>query len=1195
MTRRIYFPRSFRSVWNFVRFGGAVWLMLFCAASLVLGQANPPPNDADIRTLKLGEPIERELAGGQSHTYQVTLSKDQYLNTVVEQRGIDVVVTLFGPDGKQIFEFDSELRIQGLEKISQVAEVAGSFQLMVRAIRKEVSAGRYEIRLVELRTATEQERTLQEARKLFAEGERLRRAGKPDDARPLVERSLEMREQVLGTEHLDVAETLNRLAVIYVTKNEFAKAEPLYQRALAIREKSLGADHLFVTNSLENLAHLHRLKGDYDKAEPLYQRALSIREKVLGPDHLAVGNTLRILGFLYISKGDYAKAEPTYQSALAIFEKAWGRDHLELVSYLDGLGSVYHRKGELTKAELFYQRALAIREKKLGLDHPEVALSLNKIGEIYRLKADGARAEPLQQRALVIREKALGPEHLDVALSLDYLAFTYGIKGDYAKAEPLFQRALVIREKALGLEHSELASSLAYLGDLYLVQSDYDKAEPFYQRALAVLEKNLGPEHPELAEPLDGLGSIYSAKGDYAKAVPIHIRALAIREKAFGPDNIFTIRSLDGLGKVYLANKEYAKAEPLYQRGLVICEKFFGPYHPQVVLGLNILANLYRIKGEMARSLNFQSRANMLSERNLALNLATGSERQKLAYLATFSEESSSTISLHVGAMRNNASARNQALTIILQRKGRVLDAMTDSIAALRRRASADDQTLLDQLQETNAQLARLVLNGPQSASPAEHQAKIKNLEEQKERLEGDISRRSGEFRAQVIPVTVEAVQAAIPDQAALVEFKSYRPFNTKYKRADEQFGAPHYVAYVLHQRGESQWVELGEAKVIDEAIEKLRQALRNGHRWDVRRLARAVDEKVMRPVRALLGQTRFVFISPDGALNLIPFAALVDEHDRYLVEQYTFSYLTSGRDLLRLQFKQPNRQEALVVANPDFGEKTKTGSARQRGLQYRSGKLAATGEGSVLADYYFPPLPGTADQARALKAILKDATVLTQARATEAALKQVSSPRILHITTHGFFLENQQPVSEGKPLPGAMTSAPVTGLIENPLLRSGLALAGANLDKGSAEDDGILTAQEAAGLDLWGTKLVVLAACDTGVGEVKNGEGVYGLRRALVLAGSETQVMSLWPVSDMGTRDLMIEYYQRLLEGQGRSEALRQVQLRMLNFDSRTLTQSGTKRLNRKATPKKYTHPFYWASFIQSGEWANLQGQRKE
>jgi CHAT domain-containing protein len=224
--------------------------------------------------------------------------------------------------------------------------------------------------------------------------------------------------------------------------------------------------------------------------------------------------------------------------------------------------------------------------------------------------------------------------------------------------------------------------------------------------------------------------------------------------------------------------------------------------------------------------------------------------------------------------------------------------------------------------------------------------------------------------------------------------------------------------------------------------------------------------------------------------------------------------------------------------------------------------------------------LPGTADEAKALKAMLPGASVVTESRATESALKEITPPAILHIATHGFFLEDvfissSQTSSRGLIIRGDQPNEPFAPemVIGNPLLRSGLAMAGANLHR-SDGDDGILTALEVAGLNLWGTKLVVLSACDTGVGSVRNGEGIYGLRRALVLAGSETQVMSLWPVNDEGTRDLMIGYYKGLQAGQGRGEALRQIQLSMLKSNDRK-------------------HPYYWASFIQSGEWANLEGKR--
>jgi CHAT domain-containing protein len=227
---------------------------------------------------------------------------------------------------------------------------------------------------------------------------------------------------------------------------------------------------------------------------------------------------------------------------------------------------------------------------------------------------------------------------------------------------------------------------------------------------------------------------------------------------------------------------------------------------------------------------------------------------------------------------------------------------------------------------------------------------------------------------------------------------------------------------------------------------------------------------------------------------------------------------------------------------------------------------------GADLSEVYFAPLGGTAQEAQAIKSLFAEATVLTDTQATESELKRVAAPRILHIATHGFFLTDvagsSSDASEIK-----TRAIRASTKIENPLLRSGLALAGANLHK-SGNDDGILTALEASGMNLWGTKLVTLSACDTGLGEIKNGEGVYGLRRAFVLAGTETLVMSLWPVSDYVTREIMTAYYRGLKQGQGRGEALRQVQLSMLKQKGRE-------------------HPFYWASFIQSGEWANLEGKR--
>jgi len=210
------------------------------------------------------------------------------------------------------------------------------------------------------------------------------------------------------------------------------------------------------------------------------------------------------------------------------------------------------------------------------------------------------------------------------------------------------------------------------------------------------------------------------------------------------------------------------------------------------------------------------------------------------------------------------------------------------------------------------------------------------------------------------------------------------------------------------------------------------------------------------------------------------------------------------------------------------------------------------------LSGAYFARLGGTAQEAQRILALFPNATILARERATKSALTALDAPQLLHIATHGFFLRGQT--------------------ISNPLLRSGLALSGANIRSEAidtrAKSEGFLTALEATTLNLWGTKLVTLSACDTGVGEIRNGEGVYGLRRAFFLAGAETLVMSLWPVSDTVTREMMNAYYTRLKGGAGRGDALRSAQLAMLASPSRQ-------------------HPFYWAGFIQAGEWAPLDGRR--
>ena len=1197
-----------------------VWSQMVQVPVVVLSYGQTPESPGKPNDGKQLPDNEQKLNPGEKQTFPLNLKVGDYLRVRVEQKGIDVVVRLIQPDGKIHNEVDSPNGTIGPETLILLCEHEGRYTLEIESLDKQAPPGMYLIKLEGLRPATAQDRTEIEIENLRTQKANLVQAGKYDEAltpiqqavtlaeqtpgldhshlafcleelgdiyrikgdfekaEPLLLRAQTIFEKTLGPDHEETATCLTFLALLYDSKDDFVKAEPLLVRVLAIYEKALGPDHSYVATSLNNLAKFYMNRGDYEKARSLFRRSLAIYEKTLGPGHEYTAACLTNLAFLAHTNSNFSEAVVLLKQALNIFEKAIGPDHPTTAVCRNNLAEAYRELGDYTRIEPLYRQCLASFEKSLGPDHPNVAFIYNNLGNLYHNQGNYVQAETCYLRSLAIREKALGPDHLDVAQSLNNLASLMVDKGDLVQAEPLLQRSLAIRKNVLGPDHPDVALMLTNLGNLYRFRNDYAQAEQYNQQALAIYSKKFGQEHHSIASAFGNLAVIYTNQKRYAEAESLLQQSQIIDEKVFGPEHPQVAENLINLANVYAAKGDYRQALPPAYRALAIREKILGTGHPNVAQSLYKLALLHLDNGEPVQSLPFLIRGNEATEQDLNLNLVSGSERQKALYLQRSEQMSDITLALHLQYLLQNPTAAQAAFEVLLRRKGRALDVMTNAIAVLRSRSDPKTQALLDDYASVASQVAVQMLRGPGKKAPTAHQAELQALERQKETLEAEISRRSNEFKVQTTPITFEAVQRQIPPNAALIEFAVYHPYDAKLRES----GKPHYAAYILKDspdtkesaRTQLQWVDLGETEPIDQAISQWRQVLRTsgsqlnqsrnltvvpGQRPvlpSVKEQARRLDRLLMQPVRQLATSCKRFFISPDGALNLIPFDALVDEHGHYLVENYEISFLTSGRDLLRLETSIPSKSKPVVIANPDF----------------------SIGKGPVVFEHHVKPLvglPGTKKEAAAIQAQFPQAVIETQAGATEASLKRVSGPQFLHIATHGYFLDDVRQTPEAATR--QVESDARVNLEElkkaNPLLRSMIFLAQAN-EGLTGDDDGVLTALEATGLDLWGTKLVVLSACDTGVGEIKNGDGVFGLRRAFVLAGAETQLMSLWPVSDTATRDLMIHYYQRLKAGESRSAALRKVRLEFLN------------------DPKR-RHPFYWASFILSGEWGNLEGKR--
>jgi tetratricopeptide (TPR) repeat protein len=377
--------------------------------------------------------------------------------------------------------------------------------------------------------------------------------GKSEDARPLYQRAIEIREKAQDPDHYDLAWNLNNLALLYHEQGKYKDAEPLNLRALAIREK-LGSNHPDVAVSLLNLASGYINQGKYESAEPLLERARTIQEKALGPDHAHLAATINRLAILFSSQGKLDRAEPLRQYALAIYEKALGPDHPNVASTLNNLAEIYSSQGKDKEAEPLRQRALAVYEKALGPDHLDVAWTLNNLALLYLREARYEEAEQFYRRALATYEKALGPDHLDVAWTLNNLGVLYHDQGRYEDAEPTFQRALAIYEKAaLGPDDAQFAWTLKNLASLHHNQSKYEIAEPLYQRALVAFEKALGLDHPDVASILNDLAFLYYSQGNYSEAKLLCARALAIYENRLGIDHPATISVRSDLDRITLA------------------------------------------------------------------------------------------------------------------------------------------------------------------------------------------------------------------------------------------------------------------------------------------------------------------------------------------------------------------------------------------------------------------------------------------------------------------------------------------------------------------------------------------------------------------------------------------------------------------------------------------------------------------
>jgi CHAT domain-containing protein/Tfp pilus assembly protein PilF len=1130
------------------------------------GERGAAPSAQESISLEPDKPIERELSGGQSHSYKITLISGQYLHIVVEQRGIDVAVIIFTPDGKKISEAESEHLIEGSETVSAIAEAAGAYRIEVRSHEKTAKTGRYEIKVEALRSATTEDKYRVAGREAFREAEQLE-DGTLEDKRKSIEKyhkALELYRRAGDSK--EAANTLHGIGGVHLSLGEPRKALERSNEALQII-RAIG-DHKEEAKTLNNLGLIHWSLGETQKALEKYNEALPIMRQV--GDRRGEAVTLNNLGLAYESQGEMQKALEKFNESLPI-RRAIG-DRSGEATTLNNIGMAYESQGEPQKALEKYNEALPII-RAVG-DRNGEAVILNNIGAGYDSLGETQKALDKYNEALLL-SRAIG-DRAGESNTLSNIGVVYRSLGEAQKALEKLNEALLISREVV--DRRGEATILNNIGMVYRSLGETQKALGKFNEALPIRQE-VGDRSGE-AVTLDSIGVVYRSQGETQKALEKFNEALPIR-RAVSDRNGEAV-TLDNIGQVYWSLGETQKALDKYNEAL--------PLRREVSDRNGEAATLLRIaRVEQKRGNLTQARQTVEQAVGLIESLRANIAGQKLraSYFASRHEFFESYIDVLMQMHKQNPAGAFDVIALEVSERARAR-----SLLELLKEARADIRQGVDSLllererslrQRLNAKAAAQVrlLNRKHTPEQAVAAAKeIASITTEYEELQGKIRASSPRYAALTQPQSPnlsEIQQQVLDPETLLLEYSLGE--NASYLFVVSQ------TSLSSHQLPKRIEIEAATRRLYElltalqpqpgdtEAKYQARLEEARANYWPK---AKALSQMLLGPVASQLGKKRLAIVA-DGALQYIPFAALPapspgnDEgrnsgaEPRPLFVEHEIVSLPSASTLATLRRETAGRKPAekslAVLADPVFtdddtrvrrdvskaGAKEKTRSADSDETDIVSLHMTRSGRetGVIGAKGGFGRLLNTRREATAISALVPERERMQaldfEASRTTALRPELSEYRIVHFATHGM-LNNIHPE--------------LSGLV--------LSL----VDKEGRQQDGFLRLQDIYNLKL-PAELVALSACQTGLGKEIRGEGLIGLTRGFMYAGAPRVVASLWKVDDRATSELMKRFYQGMLgpERLSAAAALRQAQLSIWK-------------------QRQWQAPYYWAAFVLQGEW---------
>lgn len=961
----------------------------------------------------------------------------------------------------------------------------------------------------------------------------------------------------------------------YVAQNKYPEALDCMETA---KLKYTGGQSEPLSLLCSELGNLYMDLGNYSLSESMYIESLNILKKITGIEKADYITTLGNLALLYLSMSNYSKAEAHYVEALRLCKKVLGFYNSNHSSILNGLAQVCRAKGDYPKAEAAYKEALFICAAVSGQDNTTYSSILSSLAIMYQNLGDFSQAEPIFLEALKVNKKAVGTNHPEYALSLNNLAGVYRLMGDYQKAEKMYSESMEIFGKIFGTDHPKYATAIENLAGLYRAMGDNLKAEQMYQTSLAIYKKSLGTDHTDYALSLNNLAVLYEAIGEYAKAEPILIESMEIIKKKFGSDKAEYALSLNNLAALYASMGSHSKAEQMYQESLDIYRKVSDSKNLNLAEALNNLASLYLSNGQHKEAYFLIQEAIIVIQKNVKNTFTVLSETDRSIFSKKFDhlyEILLSTLSFFP------EQEKRTILKSLLFRKGLVLNSSVNTRSFI---LSSKDESL--KFSYDTWLSTKQVINNLYSKTIEQRKNSgydLDSLEEAANTLEKELSRMSSTFEDFVmIPdFKWEDVRKNLKPGEAVVDMVKYRLYDKRWTDTTR------YGVFITKSASEEPvYLEFKDGKRIDTlVIPKLNEVNRNKFATSPNDPAEEDENVIMlggkdeldfytelfAPMAEHLKEVKKIYFSLDGEFYKVNFNTLRNPvTGKYLIEEYDIVYVSSANEIARGKRETPPNKTAVLTGFPNYDLSLDSLTALMKVEQNQDQSRDVYVNTSKIKQYSIDLLPGTKDEVTVTGDLLRkngwEVSSWLFNDAMESKIKSISAPGLLSISTHGFFSPSPKTDYTERYFMGTETKKAV----ENPLLRSGLFMTGAetflNSDDAKKEEfreNGILTAYEASQMNLLGTDLVILSACETGLGEVNNGEGVFGLQRGFFGAGAKAVLMSLWKVDDTATKDLMIEFIKNYSTTMNKQKSLRDAQLTIM---------------------KKYPQPYYWGAFVMVG-----------